>query len=157
MVVYTCTARRLGSQSAAALSCLTQKVEHFVMFQVLYIPFLWGIFLRLGSTSSCCVVLSRLFTNSRFTLYSYLFLGHDLVHEFHRTAIKGRLKTQKRRSDSAKDNKKGVVECRRKLVFLNNTIMVKILPKQPKTEQMTALQAAIWEFCSSMITSVKSA
>ena len=35
MFVYTCTARCLGSQSAAALPCLTQKVEHFV-FQLLY-------------------------------------------------------------------------------------------------------------------------
>ena len=34
--VYRCTARCLGSQKAAALPCLTQRIDHFFMFQVLY-------------------------------------------------------------------------------------------------------------------------
>ena len=34
--VYRCTARCLGSQNAAALPCLTQRVKHFVMLQVFY-------------------------------------------------------------------------------------------------------------------------
>ena len=33
---YSCPARCLGSQIAAALPCLTQRVEHFVAFRVLY-------------------------------------------------------------------------------------------------------------------------
>ena len=36
VIVYSYTARCLGSQSAAALPCLTQRVEHFAVFQVLY-------------------------------------------------------------------------------------------------------------------------
>ena len=34
--VYSSTARCLSSRSAAALPCLTQRVEHFGVFQVLY-------------------------------------------------------------------------------------------------------------------------
>ena len=36
LFTYSYTARCLGSQSAAVLPCLTQKVEHFGMIQVLY-------------------------------------------------------------------------------------------------------------------------
>ena len=36
MFVYNCTARCLGSRSAAILPCFAQRFEHFVVFQVLY-------------------------------------------------------------------------------------------------------------------------
>ena len=35
LFVHSYTARYLASQSTAALPCLTQRVEHFIMFQVL--------------------------------------------------------------------------------------------------------------------------
>ena len=36
VIAYSYTARYLGSQRAATLPCLIQRVEHFAVFRVLY-------------------------------------------------------------------------------------------------------------------------
>ena len=72
------------------------------------------------------------------------------------TAINGRLKAQKPRSENANDSRNGVVGCRRRLLFRRRTYIVKIFPKQPKIEQIMAPYAAIVELNSSMIGSVPS-
>ena len=80
--------------------------------------------------------------------------GQHLIKNL--AAVKGKLKAEKQRSEKAKDNKNGVVECFLKVGLHNKTKIVNEFPTHPKTLQITAAHAATLDMSSSNNFSVKS-
>ena len=75
MFGYSCTAKCPGSHSAAILPCLTQRVEHFAVFQVLY---------KLYDSSAFANVIVETskewsFSNSWFTSVLWTILKRNIV------------------------------------------------------------------------------